>query len=69
MRFVFCSILHVEGFVKAEQMLSTAIQTFNVELDSLFNDMQLPPTEAFKALQRDVQETKAKRNDLHLENM
>jgi hypothetical protein len=31
--------------------------------------MQLPPTEAFKALTRDVQETKAKRNDLHLENM
>jgi len=50
-------------------MVLDAIQTFNVELDSLFNDMQLPPTEAFKALQRDVQETKAKRNDLHLENM
>jgi hypothetical protein len=43
-------------------------QAFNTELDGMFNDAQLPPTESFKALRRDLQETKSKRNELALEN-
>lgn len=35
----------------------------------MFEDAQLPATEAFQALRRDLQLTKAKRNDLALENM
>lgn len=34
----------------------------------MFNDAQLPPTEAFSSLQRDLQSTKSERNDLRLEN-
>lgn len=34
----------------------------------MFNDAQLPPTEAFAALQQDLTVTKAERNGLRLEN-
>ena len=35
----------------------------------MFNDAALPPTEAFDAMQRDLQMTKSRRNELALENM
>jgi len=35
----------------------------------MFNDAQLPSTEAFEAMRKDLQATKANRNDLALENM
>jgi len=44
-------------------------QAFNTELDGMYNDTQLPPTPALEAMRRDLQETKASRNDLALENM
>lgn len=44
-------------------------EAFNTELDGMFNDSTLPQTEAFEALKRDVQESKAERNSLKLENM
>lgn len=45
------------------------LQAFNVELDGMFDDANLPPDEAFAALRRDLQSTKAQRNDIRLENM
>jgi hypothetical protein len=44
-------------------------QAFNEELDGMFNDANLPETEAFTAMRRDLQLTKASRNELALENM
>jgi hypothetical protein len=44
-------------------------EAFNKELDGMFEDAQLPPTEAFEAMRRDLQEAKGQRNDLALENM
>lgn len=35
----------------------------------MFNDAQLPETEAFQTLQQDLRRTKSERNDLRLENM
>lgn len=35
----------------------------------MFNDTNLPVTEAFAAMRRDLQLAKAKRNELALENM
>jgi hypothetical protein len=46
-----------------------AVQAFNIELDGMFNDAQLPPTEAFEAMKQDLQAAKASRNELVLENM
>lgn len=34
----------------------------------MFNDAQLPPTEAFNALRENLQSTKNERNHLRLEN-
>jgi hypothetical protein len=51
------------------QCPTIAPQAFNVELDGMFADANLPPTEAFAALRRDLQNTKAQRNDIRLENM
>jgi regulator of replication initiation timing len=34
----------------------------------MFNDAQLPPTEAFAGLRQDLQNTKTERNELRLEN-
>lgn len=53
----------------AQIEVDTIYEAFNVELDGMFNDAQLPPTEAFQALRRDLEETKSSRNDLRLENM
>jgi regulator of replication initiation timing len=44
------------------------IKAFNTELDGMFSDAQLPPTQAFVALQQDLQVTKTERNSLRLEN-
>lgn len=44
-------------------------EAFNTELDGIFEDAQLPSTEAFEALKRDLREAKGQRNDLALENM
>lgn len=49
--------------------LTVRAQAFNVELDGMFDDANLPPDEAFAALRRDLQVTKAQRNDIRLENM
>ncbi|ORY29168.1 hypothetical protein BCR39DRAFT_533070 [Naematelia encephala] len=49
--------------------LDVTYEAFNTELDGMFNDAQLPPTQAFQALQRDLQDVTAKRNDLALENI
>ena len=35
----------------------------------MFNDVSLPPTEAFDAMRVNLQDTKARRNELALENM
>ncbi len=45
------------------------IQAFNTELDGMFNDTNLPSTEAFEAMRRDLQLAKAKRNELALDNL
>ena len=45
------------------------VKAFNTELDGMFNDISLPPTEAFEAMRADLQETKSRRNELALENM
>lgn len=44
-------------------------EAFNTELDGMFADTQLPDTEAYEAMRRDLQEAKARRNALRLENM
>jgi hypothetical protein len=44
-------------------------QAFNTELDGVFADVQLPASEAEVALRRNLQLTKAQRNDVQLENM
>ena len=49
--------------------LVLTVQAFNTELDGMFNDAQLPETEAFDAMRRDLQSAKASRNELALENM
>ncbi|RSH95410.1 hypothetical protein EHS25_000497 [Saitozyma podzolica] len=48
--------------------LDTIYEAFNVELDGMFNDANLPPTEAFEAMKRDLKDAKAGRNELALEN-
>ncbi|TYJ55176.1 hypothetical protein B9479_004110 [Cryptococcus floricola] len=48
--------------------LDVVYEAFNTELDGMFNDAQLPETEAFQALRNDLQVTKANRNVLQLEN-
>ncbi|WWC73238.1 uncharacterized protein I206_107204 [Kwoniella pini CBS 10737] len=48
--------------------LDVIYEAFNTELDGMFNDAQLPETEAFAALKSDLQTTKASRNMLELEN-
>ncbi|WVQ81448.1 hypothetical protein IAT38_003572 [Cryptococcus sp. DSM 104549] len=48
--------------------LDVIYEAFNTELDGMFNDAQLPETEAFQALRNDLQVTKANRNVLQLEN-
>ncbi len=53
--------------LKAE--LETVYEAFNTELDCLFNDANLPPEEAYIALRTELQQTKADRNQLRLENL
>jgi hypothetical protein len=43
-------------------------EAFNEELDSMYNDVNLPDDEAWKALARDLRETKETRNNLSREN-
>jgi len=43
-------------------------EAFNEELDSMYNDSQLPEDEAWTALTADLQETKETRNELSKEN-
>ncbi|KAF8592181.1 hypothetical protein K439DRAFT_1626199 [Ramaria rubella] len=43
-------------------------QAFNEELDGMFNDANLPETEAWAAMTKDLRESKAARNDLKREN-
>ncbi|WRT68908.1 uncharacterized protein IL334_005890 [Kwoniella shivajii] len=52
----------------AKQLATEKDQAFNTELDGMFDDAQLPETEAFQALKSDLQITKAGRNLLELEN-
>ncbi|GHJ88511.1 hypothetical protein NliqN6_4913 [Naganishia liquefaciens] len=49
--------------------LEAVYEAFNVELDGMFDDANLPPDEAFATLRRDLQTTKAQRNDMRLENI
>jgi protein ECT2 len=44
-------------------------ESFNEELDMMFNDAQLPEDEAWKAMTDDLRRTKADRNQLKKENM
>ena len=46
----------------------TSIQAFNEELDSMYNDSQLPDDEAWTALTVDLQQAKQARNNLSKEN-
>lgn len=46
----------------------TLFQAFNTELDGMYNDACLPETEAFEAMRQDLQDSKARRNELDLEN-
>ncbi|WWC91355.1 uncharacterized protein L201_006298 [Kwoniella dendrophila CBS 6074] len=52
----------------ARRLISERDQAFNTELDGMFDDAQLPETEAFVALKKDLQASKASRNQLELEN-
>ncbi|WVW79054.1 hypothetical protein I302_101017 [Kwoniella bestiolae CBS 10118] len=52
----------------AQIELDVIYEAFNTELDGMFNDAQLPETEAFNALQNDLRMTKASRNELDLQN-
>ncbi|WWC64175.1 uncharacterized protein I303_106783 [Kwoniella dejecticola CBS 10117] len=52
----------------AQIELDVIYEAFNTELDGMFSDAQLPETDAFTALQNDLQTTKASRNMLELEN-
>ncbi|WWD21038.1 hypothetical protein CI109_105519 [Kwoniella shandongensis] len=52
----------------AQIELDVIYEAFNTELDGMFNDAQLPETEAFQALRNNLQVTKADRNVLKLEN-
>lgn len=44
------------------------IQAFNEELDSMYNDAQLPDDDAWTALTTDLQQAKQARNNLSKEN-
>ncbi|WVF65702.1 hypothetical protein IAT40_000433 [Kwoniella sp. CBS 6097] len=48
--------------------LDVIYEAFNTELDGMFNDAQLPETDAFQTLQEDLKATKGRRNQLELEN-
>ena len=48
--------------------LAALIQAFNEELDSMYNDAQLPDDEAWTALTTDLQQAKQARNNLSKEN-
>ncbi|WVN91089.1 uncharacterized protein L203_106336 [Cryptococcus depauperatus CBS 7841] len=52
----------------AQIELDVVYEAFNTELEGMFNDAQLPNTEAFQALRNDLQMTKADRNVVKLEN-
>lgn len=43
-------------------------EAFNEELDSMYNDASLPDDEAWKAMAKDLRETKETRNNLSREN-
>lgn len=51
------------------QITFSVRQAFNTELDGVFEDVQLPGSEAEAALRRNLQLTKAQRNEMQLENM
>jgi hypothetical protein len=44
-------------------------QAFNSELDGMFQDAQLPETDAWRAMEAHVKQAKLERNALKLENM
>ncbi|OCF31354.1 hypothetical protein I316_06959 [Kwoniella heveanensis BCC8398] len=52
----------------AQIELDVIYEAFNTELDGMFDDAQLPETDAFRALQADLKTTKGQRNQLELEN-
>ena len=43
-------------------------QSFNEELDKMFNDVNLPADEAWEAMNSDLMKTKMERNNLAAEN-
>lgn len=43
-------------------------EAFNEELDNMYNDASLPDDDAWKAMAKDLQETKEARNNLGREN-
>jgi len=43
-------------------------EAFNEELDNMYNDVSLPNDEAWKAVAKDLQNTKESRNNLDREN-
>ncbi len=50
------------------QFIISPCQSFNEELDGMFDDVNLPETEAWQAMSADLKETKASRNKLSREN-
>ena len=48
--------------------IDVVYEAFNTELDGMYNDACLPETEAFEAMRQDLQQCKARRNELDLEN-
>lgn len=63
-------VYEVSGLGRWTARLQTtdASQAFNTELDGMYNDACLPETEAFDAMRQDLQQCKARRNELDLEN-
>ncbi|KAL1406084.1 hypothetical protein Q8F55_007767 [Vanrija albida] len=58
-----------EHLAVREMELDEIYNAFNTELDSMYNDLTLPqPDAAAAALRKDLQETKAQRNQYQLEN-
>lgn len=49
-------------------LIESTFQAFNEELDAMYNDVNLPDDEAWKAMTEDLRVTKESRNKLSQEN-
>ena len=54
--------------VLALRLVLISTQTFNEELDGMYQDVQLPDEEAWARMAKDLRETKKARNNLTAEN-